>query len=103
MKTVELTNQDATERSLVFACPGCGQHHAVRVWEAARTGRPLWGWNGDRERPTFTPSLLVRCDFADGTPTTVCHSFVTDGRVRFLDDCTHDKRGQTLDLPECDW
>lgn len=30
----------------------------------------------------------------------VCHSFVTDGKIRFLNDCTHDKAGQILDLPE---
>lgn len=102
MKTVELTDQADTERSLVFTCPGCGHPHAVRV-SCTVPGRPLWGWNGDRERPTFTPSLLVRYDFTDGRPHVVCHSFVTDGRVRFLSDCTHAHAGETLDLPECDW
>jgi len=31
----------------------------------------------------------------------VCHSFVTDGRIQFLGDCTHTLAGQTVDLP--DW
>ena len=26
----------------------------------------------------------------------VCHSFVNDGQVQFLDDCTHELAGQTL-------
>jgi len=30
----------------------------------------------------------------------VCHSFVTDGRIQFLGDCTHNLAGQTVDLPE---
>ncbi len=30
---------------------------------------------------------------------TVCHSFLTDGRIQFLDDCTHAMAGQTVDLP----
>lgn len=30
----------------------------------------------------------------------VCHSFVTDGRIQFLSDCTHSLAGQTVDLPE---
>ena len=29
-----------------------------------------------------------------------CHSFVTDGRIQFLADCTHPLAGQTVDLPE---
>ena len=31
---------------------------------------------------------------------TYCHSFVTDGRIQYLDDCTHELRGQTIDLPD---
>ena len=31
----------------------------------------------------------------------ICHSFVTDGRIQFLGDCTHKLAGQTVDLP--DW
>jgi hypothetical protein len=32
----------------------------------------------------------------------VCHSFVTDGRIQFLTDCTHAFAGRTVDLPEWD-
>lgn len=102
MITVELTNQDETEKSLVFLCPGCGEHHPVRIHSGDVT-RPAWEWNGDRDRPTFKPSLLVRFGYSDGRPTKVCHSYITDGRIQFLNDCTHDKAGQTLDLPECEW
>lgn len=31
----------------------------------------------------------------------VCHSFVTEGRIQFLGDCTHALANQTVDLP--DW
>ena len=31
----------------------------------------------------------------------VCHSFVTNGRIQYLGDCTHKLAGQTVDLP--DW
>ncbi|WP_241754456.1 hypothetical protein [Cupriavidus basilensis] len=30
----------------------------------------------------------------------VCHSFVTDGRIQFLGDCTHALAGQTVPLAE---
>lgn len=29
-----------------------------------------------------------------------CHSFVTDGKIQFLSDCSHAKAGMTIDLPE---
>lgn len=29
-----------------------------------------------------------------------CHSFVTNGKIQFLNDCTHDLKGQTIELPE---
>lgn len=60
-----------------------------------------WGWNGDAERPTFTPSLLTRFNMAGREQ--VCHSFVTNGVWNYLGDCTHDKAGQSVpvvDLPE---
>ena len=34
----------------------------------------------------------------DGTK--VCHSFIRDGRIQFLGDCTHHLAGQTVDLPD---
>jgi hypothetical protein len=34
-------------------------------------------------------------------PDLVCHSFVTDGKIQFLSDCTHALAGQTVALP--DW
>lgn len=102
------------ERFLLFWCPGCDEAHGPIV-QRERPERPLWTWNGDRERPTIAPSLLVR-----GTvPITdeeharimageriepqprVCHSFIRDGRIEYLGDCTHALAGQTVDIP--DW
>jgi hypothetical protein len=90
----------------MFWCPGCDGAHAVGV--GTGTG-PRWSWNGNAEKPTFTPSVLVRGaaeDTPDRTkgnggfnPDAVCHSFVTDGKIQFLGDCTHALAGQTIDLP----
>lgn len=97
---------------LMFWCPGCDGAHMVRVGEGSG---PRWGYNGDAERPTLTPSVLVRGvdrltdeerqqvmagKSIDARPI-VCHSFVVDGRIQFLGDCTHTLAGQTVDLP--DW
>lgn len=108
----------------MFRCPGCNEAHSVQTGNGPG---PRWGWNGDAERPTFTPSVLVRgvaspsgaewmteaeeaeydALFATGGRDavfasrfgTVCHSFVIDGRIQFLGDCTHAFAGQTVELP----
>ena len=91
---------------LMFWCPGCDGPHMVGV---RSDDRPGWGYNGNAVAPTFTPSVLVTYNGPDAgqvdedghrAPPATCHSFVTDGRIQFLGDCTHALAGQTVDLPE---
>lgn len=103
--------EDEVTTGYMFWCPGCEEHHQFMV----APGKPSWTFNGDVERPTVEPSILVSftlygpdktsfrkydgpmpCEASKG----VCHSFITDGRIRFLDDCTHHLKGQTVDLPD---
>lgn len=80
----------------VFHCPGCNSGHTVRV-----QGEGKWGWNGDVVRPTLTPSVFVNAPgryFTASAPS--CHSFVKDGQIQFLGDCSHALAGQTVPLPE---
>ena len=86
----------------LFFCPGCDTAHAIRVGVGPG---PRWGWNGNVDAPTFTPSILVTHTVPPprepgDPPDQVCHSFITDGRIRFLGDCTHALAGQTVDLPD---
>jgi len=69
-----------------------------------RKGTPNWTWNGSVDSPTVKPSILTRGGSDESGEYTehVCHSFVNDGRVQFLSDCTHEFAGQTLDLLEVD-
>lgn len=95
-----------------FWCPGCNEQHAVQI------GAGGWAWNGDVERPTLSPSVLLRsghhiapsascwCTYNAEHPTepapfkcTRCHSFVRDGKIEFLGDCSHGLAGQTVPLP----
>lgn len=115
---------------VLFECPGCSQGHMTPVdWCPTGTqpsphaaGRARWGFNGKLELPTLSPSILMRtghhapghtgacwCTWneqhpepEDSAPFTclICHSFVRDGRIQFLGDCTHALAGQTVDLPE---
>lgn len=91
------SNGTAPGRRVSFWCPGCDDAHQVVV--ESPNG---WGFNGDLERPTFTPSVLVRYGNRTDGPlgvNAVCHSFVAEGRIQFLGDCTHHLAGQTVDLP----
>lgn len=58
-----------------------------------------WTFNGDIHRPTIAPSILVR-GHRDEVGNFICHSFVTDGKIQFLSDCTHELAGQTIELPD---
>lgn len=114
MSTLSKKLRDCEGDILHFWCPGCNQAHGVRICEGG------WTWNQNAERPTFSPSVLVRgyelsaegyamIARGESPPAgtrypglkVVCHSFVADGRIQFLGDCTHALRGQTVDLP--DW
>jgi len=87
---------------LAFWCPGCCAVHCVRI----APGSPAWGFNGDFDHPTFTPSVLVTYpanpeagdDFAEWRTERRCHSFVRAGRIEFLGDCTHALAGRSIPL-----
>lgn len=97
-----------SEDRWLFECPGCGCAHFVNA---------KWTFNGDVDKPTVSPSILVTArksptdeqvtrimdgeDLDMELPHTRCHSFVKDGKIQFLGDCTHELAGQTVELP--DW
>lgn len=112
MKLEELHRTDGI-RTMMFECPGCEMSHMVNV---SGSGVPVWGWNGSMTDPTLTPSIKVTYRHPKGYTSEnpapvgyqgecvdeICHSFVTNGRIQFLGDCTHKLAGQTVDLPEID-
>ena len=65
------------------------------ILKGKREGTGCWTWNGDVDRPTLKPSIRT----SDGQGT-VCHTWITDGKVIFLGDSTHEFANQTLDLLE---
>lgn len=102
---------------LKFKCPGCGEHHVVIV-----EGPGAWEWNGSLTKATLRPSVLTRsghhsefykpgescwCTFYQKHPEhndaeqfkcQVCHFYLTEGIIQFLEDCTHDLKGQVVGL-----
>lgn len=87
---------DPAAGTVAFDCPGCGMMHMLNIDPAK--ARPRWEFNGDIEKPTITPSILARWTWGPTHEKRVCHSFVTDGRIRFLGDCTHALAGKTVDM-----
>lgn len=93
-----------------FWCPGCGEGHAVWV----QPGR--WEFNGNMEKPTFNPSLLIHRKMGEPPITAenfeewkrnpwpqtkvdkICHLNVTDGQLIFHGDSTHHLSGKTVPM-----
>lgn len=120
MKTLSTVLREPAPGRVAFWCPGCNDLHQIPVSAERQPGK-AWGWNGDVERPTFEPSLLVRsghyaqanpkagncwCDWTPeerdewgGLGCGICHTFVRNGMIEFLGDCTHALAGQTVPIP----
>lgn len=108
--------KDHGDGLLSWACRGCGTVHTIPT----QGDPPVWGYNGNPEAPTFTPSIRAsgraleldaegwwsgewKRDANGETIPSVCHSFITDGQVQYLSDSTHHLAGQTVpleDIPE---
>jgi hypothetical protein len=61
----------------------------------------VWTWNKDTEKPTLKPSIL-NDPFSNGEIQGRNHCFLNDGMVRFLNDCTHELKGQTVETEDVD-
>jgi hypothetical protein len=108
---MKLLKQDTR---LWFWCPGCEDLHTITFNK--------WAWNGDLDNPTITPSILTTnghyidnnktrcwCNFEERSgqkssfKCRLCHMFITDGQMKFLNDCSHELAGQTIalgDIPQ---
>ena len=110
MSQVSKFLRSTTDNGFLFRCPGCNVVHVIHY--GAGDG-PRWNWNNNVDKPTFTPSILVRYSRYEPPATLenmnvgpqtrvdmVCHSFITNGVIQFLNDCTHKLADQTVDMVE---
>lgn len=101
---------------LAFWCPGCeyevpneGTHGGAHLLPISDPGdgRPVWTFTGTVESPTLSPSVLSNIPFrwVNGEASSfICHSFLREGKLEFLGDCTHQYANQTVPLPPMpDW
>lgn len=94
-KFYQLDNHRLGEPDYYFHCPGCGCDHGIWTLEH---GGPIWQFNGNIQKPTISPSILVT--YQTQTHKDICHSFIKDGFIEYLGDCTHKLANQTIELPE---
>jgi hypothetical protein len=98
-KLAKISNQPG---SYVFKCPGCDYLHQIADKTYTGPGAK-WEFNGSLESPTFKPSyLLWHPNPKSGKKENICHSFIENGKIRYLDDCFHHLKGKTVDLPDID-
>lgn len=79
-------------------CPACKNGHLFYTEIPNPRNGAKWVMTGTLESPTFSPSIVVTCDSCNNGLKQVCHSFVEDGHIRYLDDCTHEFRGKRVRL-----
>lgn len=84
---------DGVEQQVLgFHCIPCGHEHAFHV--------PRWKWNGSFDKPTFTPSLKITTEYGDERGTQICHLYMTNGKIEYLNDCWHHFKGRTVVMAE---
>ena len=113
MAKLHLNVNNEIETTYVFVCLACGNCHWIRT----KGKQPIWTLTGlENNEPTISQSILVR-----GTvPITdeeadrimhgekiipkplVCHSFVRNGKIEYLSDCSHGYAGKSIELPDFD-
>jgi len=80
-----------------FYCAGCKMEHVFYTVKDV-PNRPTWLFNGDLDKPTLSPSLLVEFTWGEERTPCRCHSFIKEGNIQYLNDCTHALAGQTVPL-----
>jgi hypothetical protein len=72
-----------------FICPGCNSVHAFD---------DRWEFNNDFDKPTISPSFLQKGFLSSKYPDGICHSYIKEGRIQYLNDCSHELKGQTVEM-----
>lgn len=83
-----------------FECPGCKFSHMLHT-EYKNSFGAIWKFNGDVDKPTFKPSLFINKGKIN-VDIPLCHSYITNGTIKFLNDSTHELAGKTVELKDID-
>ena len=109
------TEQSGAEPDFLFFCPACRCGHAFWTVERNRC-KAIWTFDGNMERPTFSPSLKItreiwtppvtgenlaewrKAPWKQTKVAHVCHLFVKAGRIEYCSDSSHEFAGKTVDM-----
>lgn len=100
----KILDGDERYHAIMVWCPGCEERNPERrrgglnmlPVSGSDEKRPVWTWNGNLVEVTLSPSILTHHKAIDVN--FVCHSFLTDGVWKFLEDCTHDLAGHSVPM-----
>lgn len=85
-------DKDLPDVYIRIICKGCDQEH---IFEHKR-----WHFNGNLDKPTFTPSVRITWNEGEEQTPQCCHFNITDGMITYCGDCTHGLSNQTMELPD---
>lgn len=112
MKLTPELLSDGSGTAYLFYCPSCRSHHSFVCRRERGKHTANWQFNGDMERPTFTPSLrIISSRPRPGVPVdnvggsdmeeyTMCHLFVTDGVIHYCGDTPTAFAGKQVPLED---
>lgn len=89
-----------------FFCPGCKEYHSLHTIQPNNNGT-TFVITGTLQSPTVTPMIgriiekFNKSKHANN-PAHVCNSRITDGKIRYLENCSHALAGRIVDLPNVD-
>lgn len=92
--------EEATHVTLNIPGP-TGELTLPVIQRGTRKGTGCWTWNGSVDKPSLKPSVLTNGHFPRFSDKKFrCHSHIEDGQAKFLEDCSHEFAGKTVDLLE---
>lgn len=101
-KPIEMKTRifDVKKGWYLIYCPACKSDHIFAVDTPFSNGKQ-WKFDGNIQNPTFTPSMNISWGpgETDEIPEGRCHFTITQGKVTYHDDCTHEYKGRVIDLP----
>jgi hypothetical protein len=102
MKAKRVVTESGEEYGFRIECPGCkaGGFGGAHILTTGKVTKTRWEFNYDLDKPTFSPSLLCQFGWGEERTKVVCHSFIRDGMIQYLADCTHPLANQTVELPD---
>jgi len=77
----------------VFHCPGCNEDHVIYT---RNPGGPEWTFDGNMEKPTFSPSIKRTNHLG------ICHLVITKGEIHYCGDCFHEQQNKICQMVDLD-